>query len=152
MEIDLLSSIELTASAAIVIAALSIGFGSNAATRIRVAVWLSGLFILVVILAATRALYYEHGLGTPGLGMAVALPIAILCITVARIKSLRESCHRAPLWLLIGMHTFVFSESFLLFCTQLAACPLRSLQLRVGAISLSEQRPRWWRGSPIDEA
>ncbi len=105
MDIDLLSSIELTASAAIVIAALSIGFGSNAATRIRVAVWLSGWFILVVILAATRALYYEHGLGTPGLGMAVALPIAILCITVARVKSLRENFHRAPLWLLIGVHT-----------------------------------------------
>jgi len=105
MNIDLLSSIELTVSAAIVIAALSIGFGSNTANRIRVAAWLSGWFILVVILAATRALYYEHGLGTPGLGLAVALPIAILCVTVARIKSLREGFHRAPLWLLIGVHT-----------------------------------------------
>jgi hypothetical protein len=105
MNIDLLSSIELTASAAIVIAALSIGFGSNAATRIRVAVWLSGWFILVVILAATRALYYEHGLGTPGLGLAVALPIVILCITVARMKSLRDRFHRVPLSLLVGVHT-----------------------------------------------
>ncbi len=105
MNIDLLSSIELTVSAAIVIAALSIGFGSNTANRIRVAAWLSGWFILVVILAATRALYYEHGLGTPGLGLAVALPIAILCVTVARIKSLREGFYRAPLWLLIGVHT-----------------------------------------------
>ena len=87
------------------IAALSIGFGSNTANRIRVAAWLSGWFILVVILAATRALYYEHGLGTPGLGLAVALPIAILCVTVARIKSLREGFYRAPLWLLIGVHT-----------------------------------------------
>jgi hypothetical protein len=105
MDIDLLSSIELTASAAIVIAALSIGFGSNAATRIRSAAWLSVWFVLVVILAATRALYYEHGLGTPGLGLAVALPIAILCPTVARVKSLRENFYRAPLWLLIGVHT-----------------------------------------------
>jgi len=105
MNIDLLSSIELTASAAIVIAALSITFGSNAATRIRLAAWLSAWFVVVVILAATRALYYEHGLGTPGLGLAVALPIAILCVAVARIKSLREGFHRAPLWLLIGVHT-----------------------------------------------
>jgi len=105
MNIDLLSSIELTASAAIVIAALSITFGSNAATRIRSAAWLSAWFVLVVILGATRALYYEHGLGTPGLGLAVALPIAILCVTVARIKSLREGFHRTPLWLLIGVHT-----------------------------------------------
>ena len=105
MNIDLLSSIELTASAAIVIAALSITFGSDAATRIRLAAWLSAWFVVVVILAATRALYYEHGLGTPGLGLAVALPIAILCVAVARIKSLREGFHWAPLWLLIGVHT-----------------------------------------------
>ena len=105
MNIDLLSSIELTASAAIVIAVLSITFGSNAATRIRLAAWLSAWFVVVVILAATRALYYEHGLGTPGLGLAVALPIAIICAAVARIKSLREGFHRAPLWLLIGVHT-----------------------------------------------
>src|SRR6266571_6465557 len=105
MNTDLIGSIELTASAAVVMAALSIGFGSNPLTRIRIAVWLGIWFVIVVILAATRALYYEHGLGTPGLGLAVALPIAILCVAVARIKSLREGFHRAPLWLLIGVHT-----------------------------------------------
>ena len=105
MNIDLIGSIELTASAAIVIAALSIGFGANAATRIRIAVSLGLWFVLVVILAVTRALYYEHGLGAPGLGLAVALPIAILCITVARVKSLQENFHRVSLWLLVGVHT-----------------------------------------------
>ena len=105
MNTDLIGSIELTASAAIVIAALAIGFGSNPATRIRIAAWLGGWFVLVVILGATRALYYEHGLGSPGLGMAVALPIIILCLTVARVKSLRENFHRVPLWLLVGLHT-----------------------------------------------
>src|SRR5438552_10661680 len=105
MNIDLIASIELTASAAIVIAALSIGFGSNVTTRFRAAVGLSAWFVLVVILAATRALYYEHGLGAPGLGIAVALPIAVLCIAVARIKSLREGFRRVPLWLLVGVHT-----------------------------------------------
>jgi hypothetical protein len=105
MNIDLIGSIELTASAAIVIAALSIALGSNPLTRIRAVVWLSAWFILVVILAATRALYYEHGLGTPGLGMAVALPIVILCITVVRRKSLRENFYSVPLWLLVGVHT-----------------------------------------------
>src|SRR5206468_5989962 len=105
MNIDLIGSIELTASAAIVIAALSIGFGSNGTTRFRAAVGLSAWFVLVVILAVTRALYYEHGLGAPGLGLAVALPIAILCITVGRVKSLRENFHRVPLWLVVGVHT-----------------------------------------------
>src|SRR6266705_3906664 len=105
MNIDLIGSVELTASAAIVIAALAIGFGSSVATRVRIAVGLGIWFIIVVILAATRALYYEPGLGTPGLGLAVVLPVAILCLAVARIQSLRENFHRVPLWLLVGVHT-----------------------------------------------
>ena len=105
MNTDLIGSVELTASAAIVIAALSIGFGSDPLTRIRIAVGLGIWFIIVVILAATRALYYERGLGTPGLGLAIALPIAVLCITATRVESLRKNFHRVPLWLLIGVHT-----------------------------------------------
>ena len=104
MNIDLIGSVELTASAAIVVAALSIGLGLNPATRLRAAVGLSLWFILVVILAATRALYYEGGLGAPGLGLAVALPIVVLCLVVARVKSLREGFRRVPLWLLVGVH------------------------------------------------
>src|SRR6266571_9264530 len=104
MSIDLIGCIELTASAAIVIAALSSGLGLNTAMRVRIAAWLSAWFVVVVILAATRALYYKHGLGAPGLGIAVALPIAILCLVVVRANSLRETFHRVPLWLLIGVH------------------------------------------------
>ena len=104
MNTDLIGSVELTASAAIVIAALSIGFGSNATTRLRVAVGLSLWFVLVVVLAATRALYYEHGLGAPGLGIAVTLLIAVLCFVVARTQSLREAFRRVSLWLLIRVH------------------------------------------------
>ena len=115
MNIDLIGSVELTASAAIVIAALSIGFGSSATTRLRAAVGLSAWFALVVILAATRALYYERGLGAPGLGIAVALPIAVLCFVVARVKSLREGFRRVPLWLLVGVHTVrVLGISFII--------------------------------------
>jgi hypothetical protein len=115
MNIDLIGSVELTASAAIVIAALSIGFGSSATTRLRAAAGLSAWFALVVILAATRALYYERGLGAPGLGIAVALPIAVLCFVVARVKSLREGFRRVPLWLLVGVHTVrVLGISFII--------------------------------------
>jgi hypothetical protein len=105
MNIDLIGSVELTASAAIVIAALSIGFGSDATTRLGAAIGLSAWFVLVVVLAATRALYYDGGTGTPGLGVAVALPIVILCILIARVQSLREGFRRVPLWLLVGVHT-----------------------------------------------
>src|SRR5207302_3327433 len=118
MNTDLIGSIELTASAAIVIAALSIGFGSNPVTRVSIAVWLGIWFIIVVILAATRALYYEHGLGTPGLGLAVALPIVVLCLIVARVQSLRENFHRVPLWLLVGVHMVRFlGVSFIILFT-----------------------------------
>ena len=87
------------------VAALSIGFGSNATTRLRIAIGLSLWFVVVVVLAATRVLYYEHGLGAPGLGIAVTLPIAIVCFVVARVQSLREAFHRVPVWLLVGVHT-----------------------------------------------
>ncbi len=39
------------------------------------------------------------------MGIAVALPIAVLCIVVARVHSLREGFSRVPLWLLAGVHT-----------------------------------------------
>src|SRR5207247_7178991 len=103
MNTDLIGSVELTVSAAIVIAALSIGFGSNAPARIRIAAWLTAWFVIVAILAATRALYYERGLGAPGLGMAVALPIAVLSFVVALVQSLQEGFRRVPLWLLVGV-------------------------------------------------
>jgi hypothetical protein len=100
------------------IAALSIGFGSTAAARTRIAAWLTAWFVVVVILAATRALYYEGGLGAPGLGIAVALPIAVLCIVVARTQALREEFHRVPLWLLVGVHVVrLLGISFIILYT-----------------------------------
>ena len=118
MNIDVIGSVELTASAAIMIAALSIGFGSTAAARTRIAAWLTAWFVVVVILAATRALYYEGGLGAPGLGIAVALPIAVLCIVVARTQALREEFHRVPLWLLVGVHVVrLLGISFIILYT-----------------------------------
>jgi hypothetical protein len=51
MNVDSIGSVELTASAAIVIAALSIGFGLDASTRVRLAVALSVWLAVVVIFA-----------------------------------------------------------------------------------------------------
>ena len=100
------------------IAALSIGFGSTAVVRIRIAAWLAAWFVVVVILAATRALYYEGGLGAPGLGIAVVVPIAVLCFVVARIQALRAEFHRVPLWLLVGVHVVrLLGISFIILYT-----------------------------------
>jgi hypothetical protein len=118
MNIDLIGSIELTASAAIVVAALSIGFGSDTWLRICIAIGLSFWFVLVVILAATRALYYEQGLGTPGLGLAVVIPIIVLCSIVGRSKSLHENFLRVPMWLLVGVHVVrILGTSFVVLYT-----------------------------------
>ena len=69
---DVIGAVELTMSAAIAVAALSILAGHNAVQRIRYSAILAAWFVIVVILAATEALGNEHGTGAPGLGIAVA--------------------------------------------------------------------------------
>src|SRR4029434_721007 len=55
MNFDLISAIELTASAALLIAALSGAFGRDTAGRIRIAAWLGGLVVLLRLLGAHAA-------------------------------------------------------------------------------------------------
>jgi hypothetical protein len=129
MNTDLVGSVELTASAAIVIAALSIVFGPTAAARIRIAVSFTVWFIFVVILAATRTLSSENGLGSPGLGLVVVLPIIILCLAVNRSQSLRRVFHRVPLPLLVGLNSLrLFGISFVvLYATSRLPAPFAPL-------------------------
>ena len=78
MEIDLIASIELTASSAIAIAVLAAVFGKTAAARVRIAGWLAAWFAVVSVMAAIGFLSYPDGLGTPGLRAAVTVPIVLL--------------------------------------------------------------------------
>ncbi len=115
MEFDLLASIELTASAAIAISVLSVGFGENAGAQLRVASQLTLWFILVVIVAATKVLTYKDGVGTPGLGVAVLLPMVILGVSVLRSRSLRRALHTIPLPVLVGVHVIrILGVTFLI--------------------------------------
>src|SRR5216117_267404 len=100
MIIDLLGAVLLTASAAIVVAVLSICLGANPATRVRVAASLGLWFAVVVTLEATRLLDNGVGFGVRGLGIAVAVPVAILMVIFARVQSARERLLHMPLWLL----------------------------------------------------
>ena len=151
MNHDLIGAVELTASATVVIAALASAFGYNAASRIRAAAWLSAWFVLVVILAATRALHYEHGLGTPGVGLAVVLPIVILCLVVGRAESLREAFHRAPVPLLVSVHTVrLLGISFVvLYATGRLPAPFarRALPLQLTVFEARRQGKRALRNS-----
>jgi len=115
MNFDLIASIEMTASAAVAVAVLAIGFGETVSTRIRIATGLSVWFALVTLMATTEVLHYEHGLGVPGLGIAVLLPIAILGIGVFRSPSLYRALRTIPLSMLVGVNVIrAFGVTFLL--------------------------------------
>lgn len=104
MMLDLLSSMEMTACAAIAIAVLAVGFGGDVPARTRIAAGLAAWFVLVVILGATEALHYQRGLGVPGLALAVLLPILLLGIGVLRSPSLHRRLLAIPLSMLVGVN------------------------------------------------
>ncbi|MDB5290450.1 MAG: hypothetical protein JWL69_1691 [Phycisphaerales bacterium] len=111
---DVIGAVELTMSAAIMVAALSVVMGRNVAERIKVAAVLSGWFVIVVILATTGALHPQRGIGAPGLGLAVALPILLMWVALMRVPSLRDGLDRAPLEVLVGVHVVrILGFSFL---------------------------------------
>jgi hypothetical protein len=113
--VDVIGGVELTMSAAIMVAALSVVFGRNIAERIRIAAVLSGWFVIVVILAATGALHPPYGVGAPGLGLTVALPILLMWLALMRVPSLRDGLDRAPLAVLVGVHVVrVLGVSFII--------------------------------------
>lgn len=115
MNFDLLASIEMTACAAVAIAVLAIGFGEGVSTRLRIAAGLGVWFMLVTLMAATEVLHYEHGLGVPGLGVAVILPIVILWVAAVRSPTLHRALRAIPLSMLIGVNVIrAFGVTFLL--------------------------------------
>ena len=112
---DVFGGVELTMSAAILIAALSIVIGRDTAHRLKIATILSGWFGAVVILAATGALSYEHGAGALGLGLAVVAPLILMGVALMRVPSLRLGFEGAPLSVLVRIHVVrILGVSFLI--------------------------------------
>jgi hypothetical protein len=115
MTFDILSAIEATASAAAVVLVLSFVLARGDRHRVRVAAILLAWFAAVVVLGATRILDAEQGLGVPGLGAAIVLPVAVLLGALFVADSVRNALFAAPLPLLIGLHSVrVFGVSFVL--------------------------------------
>lgn len=104
MQIDLLGSIAVTVSAAILISTLAIGFGEHRFARVRLAGGLSAWFVVVTAMATTGALTYPKGLGTPGLGVAIAVPMIVLIGAFLGMSSVRQAVQRIPLAALIGVN------------------------------------------------
>lgn len=104
MTTDLLAAIEMTACAAGVIMMLSMGFGADTWKRLQIAGLLVLWFMLVTLLGATQVLAYDNGVGVPGLGVAVILPIILISVGVLRSSSLRRALQTIPLSMLIGIN------------------------------------------------
>jgi hypothetical protein len=112
---DLLSTAELTASAAIFVFFLSSMLSSTARQRALVAAAFTGWFCLVLMAGATGALARPIGPGVPGVGFAVLIPIVVLSLLVLRTARGRDLVRRTPLAALVGVHSVrVLGISFIL--------------------------------------
>ncbi len=104
MTFDLLSAIELTASAAIAITGVAVAMAGTPDRRIRLAAALAAWFGAVVALGASDALSYAGALGVPALGLAVMLPILVMtALTFATARG-RRALADAPVPVLIALN------------------------------------------------
>ena len=101
---DILSAVGLTAGAAVLVATLSFMLSGTVQGRLRAAVLLAAWFAVVVLLGAADALGQDHGTGPPGLGAAVILPVAALCLIMFRTEQTRHTMSAVPLAVLIAVH------------------------------------------------
>jgi hypothetical protein len=102
---DILSAVGLTAGAAVLVATLSFMLSGTVQGRLRAAVLLAAAwFAVVVLLGAADALGQDHGTGPPGLGAAVILPVAALCLIMFRTEQTRHTMSAVPLAVLIAVH------------------------------------------------
>ena len=101
---DILSTAELTISAAIVVGFLSLTMAETTRGRLAVLLALGAWFALVLAIGATGALSPGRA-GPAALGLTVFLPIAGLVWAYFALPSVRTAMARAPLPALIGLNT-----------------------------------------------
>jgi hypothetical protein len=94
MSLDLISTIELTAGAAIVIATLAFTLAATRRGRIKAAAALAVWFAFVVFLGATQALNVGP---PPALAAAVMAPVAALCVAFFYFPSIKAAAMAMPL-------------------------------------------------------
>jgi hypothetical protein len=94
MSLDLLSTIELTASAAIVVATLAFTLATTRRGRIEAAAALAAWFAFVVFLGATQALNVGP---PPALAAAVILPVVAMCLAFFSFPSIKAAAMAMPL-------------------------------------------------------
>jgi hypothetical protein len=101
---DIVGGIELTLSAAILMAVVGVVIGRSVGMRLRIVGGLGVWFVIVVVLGGSGVLHRDHGMGSAGLGVAVALPIAVMWIGMRRVGAVRAGVERAAIGVLVGVH------------------------------------------------
>ncbi len=101
---ETLSATALTVGASIVVAFLSHALARTPLGRLTVAGVLAAWFVLVLAIGATGALDPEHGIGVPGLGLSVALPVAALVGAFFAVPALRDTMLAIPLPALVAVN------------------------------------------------
>jgi hypothetical protein len=100
---DILSTAELTVSASIAMAFLSLAMARSVRGRAAVLIALGAWFVLVLAMGATGALSPVGG-GAPALGLTIVLPIAALVSAYFALPSMRNAMTATPLPALIAVH------------------------------------------------
>ena len=105
MNFDMVSMAELSASAVVVALGFGELFGANLRERIAVSAAMLAWLALVLWMGEQRLLFYQNGFGVPGLGLAVALPVALLSLVFLGTEWGRARANAAPLAGLAAIHT-----------------------------------------------
>jgi hypothetical protein len=110
MTFDLLSTVGITASATVVVATFIALFGSSLTQRISIGAAMTLWFIGVIWIAAPGTI------GTPLLGAAVLIPVAVLSVVGFGSSIVRGRLQSAPLSALIALHAIrLLGVLFVLF-------------------------------------
>jgi hypothetical protein len=102
--LETLSTIAETIGASIVVAFLSHALARTSLGRLTIAGVLAAWFVLVLATGATGALDPECGIGVPGLGLTVALPVAALAGAFFSLSPIRDAMLAVPLPALVAVN------------------------------------------------
>lgn len=112
--LSLLSAIDETAAAAVLIALLAFALSTTRRGRGWAAAILAAWFVSVVALGSTAALAPQRGAGPIALGLTALVPIGALCYLVLR-QGAARALEAVPLPVLIGVNALrLLGVSFLL--------------------------------------
>ena len=102
--LEVLSTIGLTGSAAIIISFLAFAMAETPRGRLTVTGVLAAWFALVVMIGASAALDPVRGFGVPALGLTVGLPVAALVSAFFAFGPIRAATLAAPLPALVAVN------------------------------------------------